>query len=124
MSTVYYVCTKEEHERSKAIADYIEQIRGTLHSYLDISLPPELKDELQITDDLEKAVLPMCSKLEEYIGYDPQERLCTITGRGIVWHNQDVDEVAIRRNDKLVVIDEYGQEMEKDEFLIAIGRLI
>ena len=50
--------------------------------------------------------------------------LCTITGRGIVWHNQDVDEVAIRRNDKLVVIDEYGQEMEKDEFLIAIGRVI
>ena len=66
----------------------------------------------------------MCSKLEEYIGYDPQERLCTITGRGIVWHNQDVDEVAIRRNDKLVVINEYGQEMEKDEFLIAIGRVI
>ena len=124
MSTVYYVCTKAEHERSKAIADYIERIRRSLHSYLDISLPPELKDELQITDDLEKAVMPMCSKLEEYIGYDPQERLCTITGRGIVWHNQDVDEIAIRRNDKLVVIDEYGQEMEKDEFLIVIGRVI
>ena len=121
MSTVYYVCTKAEHERSKAIADYIERIRRSLHSYLDISLPPELKDELQITDDLEKAVMPMCSKLEECIGYDPQERLCTITGREFVWHNQEVDEAAIRRNDELVIIDEYGQEMEKDAFLQAIG---
>ena len=124
MSTTYYVCTKEEHERSKVIADYIERIRRGLHSYLDISLPPVLKDELQITDDLEKAVKPMCSKLEECIGYDSQERLCTFTGRGIVWHNQDVDEAAIRRNNELVVIDEYGQEMEKDAFLQAIGRLI
>ena len=79
MSTTYYICRRTEHDRAEAILNYIERIRRTLHSYLDASLPPELKDDLQLTDDLEDAVAPMCSKLSEQIGYDPEVRLCTIT---------------------------------------------
>ena len=53
MSTTYYICRKQEHDRAEAITNYIERIRRTLHSYLDASLPSELKDDLQLTDDLE-----------------------------------------------------------------------
>ena len=34
--------------------------------YLDVSLPPELKDDLQLTDNLEDAVGPMCSMLSQH----------------------------------------------------------
>ena len=56
MSTTYYICRKHEHERSEAIINYIERIRRSLLSYLDASLPPELKDDVQLTDDLEDAI--------------------------------------------------------------------
>ena len=52
MSTTYYICRKKEYERAEAITNFVERIRRTLHSYLDVSLPPELKDDLQLTDDL------------------------------------------------------------------------
>lgn len=92
MSTTYYICRKYEYERTKAITDYIGRIQRTLHSYLDASLPVELKDDLQLTDDLEDAISPMCSKLEEHIGYDPQVRLCTITRERIIWHREELGE--------------------------------
>ena len=57
MSTTYYICRKHEYERSEAISSYTDRIRRTLFSYLDASLPPELKDEVQLTDDLEGATL-------------------------------------------------------------------
>ena len=50
MSTTYYICRKKEYERAEAITNYIDRIQRTLHSYLDVSLPPELKDDLQLTD--------------------------------------------------------------------------
>lgn len=71
MSTSYYICRKHEYERSEAISSYTERIRRTLFSYLDASLPPELKDDLQLTDDLEEAVAPMCSKLNEHMPASP-----------------------------------------------------
>ena len=69
MSTTYYICRKKEYERAEAITNYVDRIQRTLHSYLDVSLPPELKDDLQLTDDLEDAVGPMCSMLSQHIGY-------------------------------------------------------
>lgn len=39
MSTTYYICRKQEYDRSEAIINYIERIRRSLHSYLDTSLP-------------------------------------------------------------------------------------
>lgn len=121
MSTTYYVCRKQEHDRAEAIIDYIERISRTLHSYLDASLPPELKDDLQLTDDLEEAVAPMCSKLSEHIGYDPEVRLCTITRERIVWHREETAEAGFKETDELVVIDEYGKAMPLKEFLASIG---
>ena len=75
MSTTYYICRKHEYERSEAIISYTERIRRTLFSYLDASLPPELKDDVQLTDDLEEAISPMCRELNHQIGYDPEVRL-------------------------------------------------
>lgn len=121
MSTTYYICRKQEHDRAEAIIDYIERIRRTLHSYLDASLPSELKDDLQLTDDLEDAVAPMCSKLSEHIGYDPEVRLCTITRERIVWHREEAAEAGFKKTDELVVIDEYGKAMPLKEFLASIG---
>ena len=46
MSTTYYICRKKEYERAEAITNYVDRIQRTLHSYLDVSLPPELKDDL------------------------------------------------------------------------------
>ena len=124
MSTTYYICRKHEYDRSESIIDYIEQIRRTLHSYLDASLPTELKDDLQLTDDLEEAVYPMCSKLEEHIGYDPQVRLCTITRERILWHREELGEANFQETDELIVIDEYGKAMPFKEFLRTIGKAI
>lgn len=121
MSTTYYVCRKQEHDRAEAINDYIERIRRTLHSYLDASLPPELKDDLQLTDDLEEAVAPMCSKLSEHIGYDPEVRLCTITRERIVWHREETAEAGLKDTDELVVVDEYGKVIPLKEFLVSVG---
>lgn len=45
MSTTYYICRKKEYERAEAITNYVDRIQRTLHSYLDVSLPPELKDK-------------------------------------------------------------------------------
>lgn len=39
MSTTYYICRKKEYERAEAITNFVERIRRTLHSYLDVSLP-------------------------------------------------------------------------------------
>ena len=119
MSTTYYICRKSEHDRAEAINNYIERIRRTLHSYLDASLPTELKDDLQLTDDLEDAVAPMCSKLSEQIGYDPEVRLCTSTR--IVWHREETAEAGFKETDELVVIDEYGKAQPLKEFLASIG---
>ena len=121
MSTSYYICRKHEYERSEAISSYTERIRRTLFSYLDASLPPELKDDLQLTDDLEEAVAPMCSKLNEHIGYDPEVRLCTITSSRIVWHRDETAEAGFTSADELVVIDEYGKTQPLKEFLASIG---
>lgn len=121
MSTTYYICRKTEHDRAEAIIDYIERIRRTLHSYLDASLPSELKDDLQLTDDLEEAVAPMCSKLSEHIGYDSEVRLCTIPSTRIIWHREETAEAGFKETDELVVIDEYGKAMPLKEFLASIG---
>ena len=121
MSTTYYIYRKHEYERSEAIINYIERIRRTLHSYLDASLPPELKDDLQLTDDLEEVIAPMCSKLEAHIGYDPQVRLCTITRERIVWHREETVEAGFKDTDELVVIDEYGKAQPLKEFLASVG---
>ena len=120
MSTTYYICRKQEHDRAEAITNYIERIRRTLHSYLDASLPSELKDDLQLTDDLEDAVAPMCSKLIEQIGYDPEVRLCTITSTRIVWHREETAEAGFKETDELVVIDEYGKVIPLKEFLASV----
>lgn len=77
MSITYYICRKHEYERAEAISGYTERIRRTLFSYLDASLPQELKDDVQLTDDLEEAISPMCRELNHQIGYDPEVRLCT-----------------------------------------------
>lgn len=124
MSTTYYICRKQDHERSQAITRYCERVRQTLHSYLDLSLPPELKDDLQLTDDLEKAVAPMCSKLIDQVGYDPAVRLCTITRDRIIWHREETAEAGFDENDTLLVIDEYGQAAPLKEFLRKIGKAI
>ena len=121
MSTTYYICRKQEHDRAEAITNYIERIRRTLHSYLDASLPSELKDDLQLTDDLEDAVVPMCSKLIEQIGYDPEVRLCTITSTRTVWHREETAEAGFKDTDELVVIDEYGKAMPLKDFLTSVG---
>ena len=56
MSAAYYL-QKNEHDHAEAIINYIERIRRTLFSYLDASFPPDLKDEAQLTNDLEKPFL-------------------------------------------------------------------
>lgn len=124
MSTVYYICRKQDYERSIAIKEYVERIRRTLHSYLDASLPPELKDDLQLTDDLEDAVAPMCSKLSDQISYEPEVRLCTITASRIIWHQEEASESGFTENDELVVVDEYGETLSFREFLRKIGKSI
>ena len=121
MSTTYYICRKTDHDRAEAITNYIERIRRTLHSYLDTSLPPELKDDLQLTDDLEDAVVPMCSKLSEQISFDPEVRLCTITSTRIVWHREETAEASFTATDDLLVIDEYGRAQPLHEFLASLG---
>ena len=65
MSTTYYICRKHEYERSEAISSYTDRIRRTLFSYLDASLPPKLKDDVHLTDDLEEA---MQKVMDEYAG--------------------------------------------------------
>lgn len=117
MSTTYYICRKQEYERAAAINQYIERIRRTLPSYLDVSLPPELKDDIQLTDDLEAAAAPMCSKLIEMIGCDPEVRLCTVTGGRIVWYKEEAAAAGFQEADELVVVDEYGKPMPLEEFL-------
>lgn len=121
MSTTYYICRKTDHDRAEAITNYIERIQRTLHSYLDASLPPELKDDLQLTDDLEDAVAPMCNKLSEQIGYDPEVRLCTITASRVVWHCEETTEAGFTEADDLLVIDEYGKAQPLLEFLASLG---
>lgn len=121
MSTTYYICRKHEHERSEAIINYIERIRRSLLSYLDASLPPELKDDVQLTDDLEDAISPMRRELNHQIGYDPEVRLCTITSNRIVWHRTETAEAGFKDTDELVVIDEYGKAQPLKEFLASIG---
>ena len=121
MSTTYYICRKHEHERSEAITAYIERVRRSMLSYLDASLPPALKDDVQLTDDLEEAIGPMCSKLIEHIGYDPAVRLCTITNTRVVWHREETAEAGFKETDELVVIDEYGKAMPLKEFLTSVG---
>ena len=124
MSTTYYICRKQDYDRSEAVNAYVEKIRRTLHSYLDASLPLELKDDLQLTDDLKDAVSPMVSKLNEHIGYDPEVRLCTITRERIIWHREEAAEAGFTETDELVVIDEYGKAMPFKEFLRTIGKAI
>lgn len=121
MSTTYYICRKHEYERSEAIISYTERIRRTLFSYLDASLPPELKDDVQLTDDLEEAISPMCRELNHQIGYDPEVRLCTITSNRIVWHRTETAKAGFKETDELVVIDEYGKAQPLKEFLASIG---
>lgn len=121
MSTTYYICRKHEYERSEAIISYIERIRRTLFSYLDASLPSELKDDVQLTDDLEEAISPMCRELNHQIGYSPEVRLCTITSSRIVWHREEAAEAGFKETDDLVVIDEYGKVMPLKEFLVSVG---
>lgn len=124
MSTTYYICRKHEYERSEAIISYTERIRRTLFSYLDASLPPELKDDVQLTDDLEEAISPMCRELNHQIGYDPEVRLCTITQERIIWHRAELDEANFQETDELIVIDEYGKAMQFMDFLRTIGKAI
>lgn len=121
MSTTYYICRKQEYERSKAIISYTERIRRSLLSYLDASLPPKLKDDAQLTDDLEEAISPMCRELEHHIGYSPEVRLCTVTRERIVWHREETAEAGFNETDELVVIDEYGKSMPLKEFLASVG---
>lgn len=121
MSTTYYICRKHEYERSEAIISYTERIRRTLFSYLDASLPPELKDDVQLTDDLEEAISPMCRELERQIGYSPEVRLCTVTRERIVWHREETAEAGFKNTAELVVIDEYGKLMPLKEFLASVG---
>ena len=121
MSTTYYICRKHEYERSEAIISYTERIRRTLFSYLDASLPPELKDDVQLTDDLEEAIAPMCSKLIEHIGYAPDVRLCTVTSTRVVWHREETAEAGFTETDDLLVIDEYGKSQPLREFLASMG---
>ena len=121
MSTTYYICRKHEYERSEAISSYTDRIRRTLFSYLDASLPPELKDDVHLTDELEEAIFPICRELIHQIGYDPEVRLCTITSSRIVWHRDETAEAGFTSADELVVIDEYGKAQPLKEFLSSIG---
>lgn len=121
MSTAYYICRKQEYERSEAIISYTERIRRTLFSYLDASLPAELKDDAQLTDDLEEAISPMCRELEHQIGYSPEVRLCTVTRERIVWHREETAEAGFKDTDELIVIDEYGKSRPLDVFLTSVG---
>ena len=121
MSTTYYICRKHEHERSEAITAYIECVRRSMLSYLDASLPPALKDDVQLTDDLEEAIGPMCSKLIEHIGYAPEVRLCTITASRVVWYCEETTEAGFTEADDLLVIDEYGKAQPLLEFLASLG---
>ena len=89
--------------------------------YLNVSLPPELKDDLQLTDDLEDAVGPMCSMLSQHIGYSPEVRFCIRTGSRIVWHRKETAEAGFSESDELVVVDEYGKGVPLKEFLASVG---
>ena len=119
MSTTYYICKKKDFERSEAIIQYTEKIRKTLGSYLNELLPLDLKDDPQLADDLEDAVTPMVSKLNEHIGYDPEVRLCTLTRDRVVWHWEEAAEAGFKKTDELVVIDEYGKSMPLEQFLAS-----
>lgn len=121
MSTTYYICRKQEYGRSEAIISYTERIQRTLFNFLDASLPAELKDDTQLTDDLEEVISPMCRELEHHIGYSPEVRLCTVTRERIVWHREETAEAGFKDTDELVVIDEYGKTMSMKEFLASVG---
>lgn len=77
MSAAYYL-QKNEHDHAEAIINYIERIRRTLFSYLDALFPPDLKDEAQLTNDLEEDISLMCRKRDHQNGYNPKVRLCTV----------------------------------------------
>ena len=81
----------------------------------------ELKDDAQLTDDLEEAISPMCRELNHQIGYSPEVRLCTITRDRIVWHREETAEAGFKDSDELVVIDEYGKVIPLKEFLASVG---
>lgn len=121
MSTTYYICRKQEYGRSEAIISYTELIQRTLFNYLDASLPAELKDDTQLTDDLEEAISPMCRELEHHIDYSPEVRLCTATRERIVWHREETAEAGFKDTDELIVIDEYGKSRPLDVFLTSVG---
>lgn len=121
MSTTYYICRKQEYERSEAISSYTERIRQTLFSYLNASLSPKLKDDAQLMDDLKEAISPMCRELEYQINYSPEVRLCTVTRDRIIWHREEAAEAGFKGTDELVVIDEYGKNMSLDVFLASVG---
>ncbi len=104
--------------RSQTLSNESEERFTAIWMFL---YPPELKDDLQLTDDLEDAVEPMCNMLSQYIGYSPEVRLCTRTSGRIVWHREETTEAGFRESDELVVIDEYGKVVPLKEFLASIG---
>ena len=75
---LHTICRKTEHDRAEAIIDYIERIRRTLFRYLDAPFSPNLKDDAQLTNDLEEAISPMYRKRDHQSGYNPKVRLCTV----------------------------------------------
>nr|DAR21949.1 MAG TPA: hypothetical protein [Caudoviricetes sp.] len=121
MSTTYYICRKQDYDRSQAIIGYEEKIRQHLLGFLEDALPDHLKDDFLLADDLEEAIAPMCSKLNEHIGYDPEVRFCTITSDRVVWHREEIGEAGFQKGDELVVIDEYGEAMTLEVFLASNG---
>lgn len=84
MSTNYYLCRKQEHVRSVAIADYIERVRKNLRGFLKTLMPSDLKDDNDLVDALQEAISPMCHALKAHIGYDPLVHLCTSSQSRII----------------------------------------
>lgn len=109
MSTSFYVYKKSEYERHSLVKEYLEKIQRMLPIFLDQTLPPELKDDVQITDDLERANGPMCRQLAAYIDDDASIRFCTVTGNRVIFHYSELEAAEILPGDKLLLIDEYGE---------------
>lgn len=116
MSTKYYVCRKQELVRAEAIADFLESVRKSLRGYLEAQKPTTLDDE-DFVDALQEAVVPMCSALENHIGYDPLVHLCTISQSRITWHKEELYEAGFEETDDMMVSDEYGKTQPLGAFL-------
>ena len=109
----YFIASKVDHERHRAMLDFLEHVRKNLPAFLRSELPEGLSGDVEIKQGIRDSVPGMIAELSKTVDTYREEKICTVTSENLYIFPDGAEPVT---GSELVITDEYGKTYTLDEF--------